>query len=241
MHARRSRLLDGSRAFAASQCCRGAPELVAAENGCSTHKYCSTRKYFVTQVKICDLGCARDFDLVDGRCTTTNVGSAEYRAPELVDPNATGHGTYGHVPVAGLCAERGVSGLCVEYPACAWSSRHVLWGGPQSVSEAPTGSRQHALAAGTAVDMWSFGVIAYVLLTSKLPFGDRFQPNGSAALAQRILRGVYAPLSADRVRPECRGLCGGALPALVERCLQLEPGRRPTAAEALEGPFFRAY
>jgi serine/threonine protein kinase len=108
------------------------------------------------------------------------------------------------------------------------------------VSEAPTGSRQHALAADTAVDMWSFGVITYQLLTSKLPFGYRDQPD-AAALAQRILRGVYAPLSADRVRPECQALCGGALPALVERCLQIEPGRRPTAAEALEGPFFRAY
>ena len=120
-------------------------------------------------------------------------------------------------------------------PQCTLDGLHCLYcvhGMLNGVRHAAACDRAHVPAGIPA----AYG--SDQLLCADLPFGRR-DPRSPAALAQRIVRGQYAPMTADRVRPEYHSLCGGALTSLVERCLQVDPERRPSAAEALEGPLFK--
>lgn len=69
---------------------------------------------------------------------------------------------------------------------------------------------------GPTSDIFSFGVLAYELLTGQLPF----KGEGLGAVIGAIMSGRHAPLSDVR-----RGLPAG-LTAVVERCLEKEPRAR---------------
>ncbi|KAJ1729538.1 Serine/threonine-protein kinase [Coemansia biformis] len=76
---------------------------------------------------------------------------------------------------------------------------------------------------GPEVDLWSFGVVLYVLVCGKVPFDDQSMP----ALHAKIKRGhVEYPAW---LSPECRHL--------LSRLLVVAPQRRATMAEAVRHPW----
>jgi len=83
---------------------------------------------------------------------------------------------------------------------------------------------------GKPADLWSVGVIAYILLSGKYPFsGDETED-----VFDIVQRGVYPPLPAitwPRV--------SSAALDFVERLLVVKPALRPTASEALRHPWLR--
>ena len=80
------------------------------------------------------------------------------------------------------------------------------------------------LYAGPEVDIWSCGVILYVLLCGKLPFDDEFIPH----LFRKIGKGEYQAPS---------GVSAGAT-KMIKRMLQVNPVHRITMREILEDPWF---
>ncbi|KDD74513.1 hypothetical protein H632_c1263p0 [Helicosporidium sp. ATCC 50920] len=87
--------------------------------------------------------------------------------------------------------------------------------------------------AGTAVtemvDVWSAGCLLFFCLTGDSPFEARAGPGGSLRLA--VLNGVV-----DWPRDELSGAprIPPGVQELVQACLQLDPGARPSAREARE-------
>ncbi|KAI8143076.1 kinase-like domain-containing protein [Fennellomyces sp. T-0311] len=84
---------------------------------------------------------------------------------------------------------------------------------------------------GTPVDLWSVGVITYTLLSGYTPFWGADEPT----LFDNIIRGQYeyddeywGDISASGKRTENH---------LIDSCLQLDPTKRITAAEALRHPW----
>ncbi|RVE64792.1 hypothetical protein OJAV_G00129380 [Oryzias javanicus] len=84
---------------------------------------------------------------------------------------------------------------------------------------------------GTAVDIWSSGVIMYTLLAGSPPFWHRKQ----MLMLRMILAGNY-----DFSSPEWEDR-SDTVKDLISRMLVVEPSKRFTAADALNHPFFSQY
>jgi len=74
-----------------------------------------------------------------------------------------------------------------------------------------------------ACDIWSFGVVAYVLFTGCFPFSGQYN-----RLACNIARGMY-----NRAKLRMCGVSQEAC-AFIDRLLCLNPAERPTASELLK-------
>ncbi|CDS09065.1 hypothetical protein LRAMOSA10425 [Lichtheimia ramosa] len=80
---------------------------------------------------------------------------------------------------------------------------------------------------GTAVDLWSVGVIMYTMLSGYSPF---WQPD-ETALFDSIIKGNY------QFDEEYWGHISDAAKDLIQQLLQVDPSKRITAAEALCHPW----
>lgn len=96
----------------------------------------------------------------------------------------------------------------------------VVWGSPFYISPEQAAGR----APSPATDIYSLGVVAYELLTGRLPF----EADDAAELA-RMHRMEAAPVLSQingRIPPE--------LNQIILRCLEKEPGERFSSAQQLE-------
>ncbi|CAM9242759.1 unnamed protein product, partial [Choristocarpus tenellus] len=80
-----------------------------------------------------------------------------------------------------------------------------------------------------AVDMWSVGVITYVLLGGYPPFHDENQTK----LFMKIKKGVYV------FHPEYWSDISSEAKDLISKMLTVDPKKRITASEALEHPYLK--
>lgn len=103
-----------------------------------------------------------------------------------------------------------------------------MLGTPQFL--APDFFRRHSLSGerlgyGTAVDLWSAGVVLVWMLTGELPFQGAFLVD----IVKAVRTGGMLPAGLDSVCPEAR--------SLVRGLLQVNPERRLTALGALHHPY----
>jgi len=80
---------------------------------------------------------------------------------------------------------------------------------------------------GYKVDVWSFGVVAYELLTGVKPFPASTMPQLKAVQKAGVPRGQGFPEGQEDI---CQGL--------IDFCLVYEPQKRPNMDDVLRHPFF---
>ncbi len=120
------------------------------------------------------------------------------------------------------------SSASLSSPSGPLTETGVLIGTPKYMApELASGAR----AAKPSSDIFSFGVIAYELLTGEAPFTE--------PLALRKLGGHGSSDPPARIRVRCPAI-DEAIASVLEQCIAENPEQRPTAsdiAEALSGPW----
>ncbi|GMH42812.1 hypothetical protein BSKO_10731 [Bryopsis sp. KO-2023] len=108
---------------------------------------------------------------------------------------------------------------------------------PKSMIGTPDYVAPEVLKGGTyskEVDIWSCGVVLYMMVTGFKPFSGvaisvSSPPQKTGALLKTILSGVYAYPEGREVSKECENL--------ISKCLVLNPEERLTAAQVLAHPW----
>ncbi|KAJ3082429.1 hypothetical protein HK100_009680 [Physocladia obscura] len=85
-------------------------------------------------------------------------------------------------------------------------------------------------AYGSAVDLWSSGVVMYILLVGQPPFSDELAP---PSMMDQIKLGKYSFPSPwwDTISPQAIDL--------IKKLIRVNPDERLTASQALEHPWFQ--
>mmetsp|Transcript_75499 Transcript_75499/g.208324 ORF Transcript_75499/g.208324 Transcript_75499/m.208324 type:complete len:171 (+) Transcript_75499:278-790(+) len=92
---------------------------------------------------------------------------------------------------------------------------------------------------GTKTDVWSLGVIAYVLLCGQFPYQP--QQRTSQGMKQAILAGTPEPTFQPAAGLDLRGAeLSQASIDFLRAVLERDPAARPTAADALQLPWLAA-
>jgi len=113
--------------------------------------------------------------------------------------------------------------------------------GPSETSTSIAGSLQYAAPElilspvgllSTAVDMWAYGVVCYVLVTGDLPFQHTLQPR----VQKMILAGEWDQAAMSKGR----GLAAG-VEDMVRGCLLMNPKERWSVGRCLDGRWLGAY
>lgn len=113
-------------------------------------------------------------------------------------------------------------------------SKHLLEGKPMSREQC--GSIYYAAPEilslreyDKSADIWSLGIITYVVLTRYYPFDD--EKENTARIAKKILTGAF--------RWEPSNLTSDLARVFVQRCLQQDQDARPTANELTHDPWLK--
>jgi len=92
---------------------------------------------------------------------------------------------------------------------------------------------QKGAVADAAMDMWSVGVILYVMLTGVHPF-DVHADSSDDQIEARILRDPTPP-----IRPELTGHLSESAIDLIKKLMHKDPAKRMTARQMLKNPWVR--
>eukprot|EP00299_Pterocystis_sp_00344_P001619 c11481_g1_i1.p1 GENE.c11481_g1_i1~~c11481_g1_i1.p1 ORF type:complete len:451 (-),score=85.08 c11481_g1_i1:35-1387(-) len=112
--------------------------------------------------------------------------------------------------------------------ASAQSNMSTMCGTPMFIApEILICANLHHMKYGKEVDMWSFGVIMYILFTGDLPF-DVENP---VAMFRQITNAEF-----DFTNELWKGLSPESID-FVKKCLQVNPAMRMTASEAMQHPW----
>ena len=117
-------------------------------------------------------------------------------------------------------AKVGDMGFAREMAADALSKTYCgspAYAAPELLSQTPY--------KGRPADMWSTGVILFIMLSARMPFDDRHIP-------EMVVR-----QKAHKI-PFCNKFFHPAAKTLIKELLQPDPELRPSASAALAGPFF---
>jgi serine/threonine protein kinase len=92
---------------------------------------------------------------------------------------------------------------------------------------------QKGVVADAAMDMWSVGVILYVMLTGVHPF-DVHADSTDDQIEERIKRDPTPP-----IRPELTGHLSDSAIDLIQKLMEKDPAKRMTARQMLKNPWVR--
>lgn len=90
------------------------------------------------------------------------------------------------------------------------------------------------------VDIWSAGVIFYILVTGKPPFDSSVKaPNGTRVLDLEKIKKKILDGNVDYTRKEFVSVNPWVI-EIIQKMLTYDPDQRPNAKEILQHPYFRS-